>query len=184
MKKSYDIIEHEEHLISSVLNNERWAQKTLYEQYFGTLMPVCMRYADSDEEAEDILHDSFIKIFNSIDKYKPGSSLKNWMMRIVVNTAIDNVRKKNRAKIINLESIYNLQSEEPNVLQSINAADLIAAIQKLSYNYRLVFNMFVVEGYSHKEISDLLGISESTSRSNLVKARKRLKEILLSNDSI
>jgi RNA polymerase sigma-70 factor (ECF subfamily) len=177
-------MEQEEHLISSVLNNERWAQQRLYEQYYGSLMPVCMRYADSDVEAEDILHDSFIKIFNSIDKYMPGSSLKNWMMRIVVNTAIDIVRKRNRAKIINLESVYHLKSAEPTALQAINAEDLIASIQKLTHNYRLVFNMFVVEGYSHKEISDILGISESTSRSNLVKARKRLKEILLSNDSI
>jgi RNA polymerase sigma factor (sigma-70 family) len=182
MERSYDIQKHERDLIDAVLRNERWAQKSLYEDYYGSLMPLCMRYADSDKDAEDILHESFIKIFKNIDKYDPGTSLKNWMVRIVINTAIDNYRKREKKKIVELENVYNLKVKEPNALQTMTAEEIIASMQQLTQIYRTVFNMFVVEGYSHKEISESLNISESTSRSNLVKARKKLKEILLSND--
>lgn len=182
MEKLLDIRQQEVNLIEAVLRNERWAQKTLYEDYYGVLMPLCMRYADSDKEAEDILHDSFIKIFKNIEKYDPGTSLKNWMVKIVVNTAIDNFRRRESKKTVELDNVYSLKTKEPNALQIITAEEIINAMQKLTHIYRVVFNMFVVEGYNHKEIAESLNISESTSRSNLVKARKKLKEILLSND--
>ena len=182
MDYSFKILGNEEGLIEGILNNKRWAQKQLYEEYFSALMPICLRYAGTNEEAEDVLHESFIKIFNNINKYKPGTSLKGWMSRIVVNTSIDHYRKRVKKKTVDIDNVYHLKTREADVLQSLSVEEIINAMHQLSYVYRTIFNMFVVEGYPHKEIAKILNISESTSRSNLVKARKKLKEILLSKD--
>ncbi|MEZ4909120.1 MAG: RNA polymerase sigma factor [Saprospiraceae bacterium] len=175
---------HEDHVIEAIINKERWAQKHLYEEYYGVLMPICQRYAENDQEAEDILHESFIKIFNNIENYETNTSLKSWMSKIVVNTAIDNYRKNFKKKTVSLDHTYNIKGDEISVLQKMTIDDIIAAIQKLTDIYRTIFNMYVIEGYSHKEIANILKISESTSRSNLVKARKKLKQILAANEKI
>lgn len=182
MEYSYDIRGNENDLILAIINEERWAQKQLYEYYYSDLMAICLRYAESEKEAEDILHESFMKIFKNIERYKPGTSLKSWMNRIVVNTSIDHFRKRNKNKTVELDKVYHLKSREPSALESISAAEIIEAMKQMSSIYRTIFNMFVVEGFSHKDIAKKLGISESTSRSNLVKARKKLKHILLSKD--
>lgn len=182
MDYSLDIRKDENDLIEAIINKERWAQKQLYESYYGSLMAVCMRYAETEREAEDILHESFMKIFNNINQYKAGTSLKSWMNRIVVNTSIDFYRKRHRNKTVDLDGVYHLKTKEPDALEKLSAEEIINAMQQMSMIYRTIFNMFVVEGYSHKDIAKKLGISESTSRSNLVKARKKLKKILLSKD--
>jgi RNA polymerase sigma-70 factor (ECF subfamily) len=104
------------------------------------------------------------------------------MSRIVINTSIDHYRKRIKTKTVDLDNVYHLKTREPSVVQSMSAEEIIKAMHQLTTMYRTIFNMFVVEGYSHKEIALKLRISESTSRSNLVKARKKLKEILLSKD--
>ncbi len=182
MDYSFKIWGNEEGLIEGILKKKRWAQKQLYEEYFEVLMPICLRYAGTREEAEDVLHESYIKIYKSIDKYKPGTSLKGWMSRIVVNTSIDHYRKRIKKKTVELDNVYHLKTREEDALQTLSVEEIITAMRQLSYMYRTIFNMFVVEGYPHKEIAKTLKISESTSRSNLVKARKKLKEILLSKD--
>ena len=184
MEYSYNREAQEMHIIESIINKERWAQKHLYEEYYGVLMAICMRYAENDLDAEDILHESFIKIFNNIEKYELGTSLKSWMSKIVVNSAIDHYRKHGKNKTVSIENVYHLNGNEINAIQKMSIEDIINSIQKLTEIYRTIFNMYVIEGYSHKEISEILKISESTSRSNLVKARKRLKEILLSNEKV
>ncbi len=182
MEYSLDIRNNERNLIEAIINKERWAQKQLYESYYGSLMAICMRYSESEREAEDILHESFMKIFNNINKYKTGTSLKSWMSRIVVNTSIDHYRRRSRNKTVDLDGVYHLKTKEPSVLEKISAEEIISAMHQMTMMYRTIFNMFVVEGFSHKDIAKKLGISESTSRSNLVKARKKLKQILLSKD--
>jgi len=182
MDYSFKIWGNEEGLIEGILKEKRWAQKQLYEEYFEVLMPICLRYAGTKEEAEDVLHESFIKIFKNIGKYKPGTSLKGWMSRIVVNTSIDHYRKRVKKKTVELDNVYHLKAKEVNAVQALSVEEILNAMHQLSYIYRTIFNMFVVEGYPHKEIAEKLNISESTSRSNLVKARKKLKELLLSKD--
>jgi len=172
----------ERNLIEAIINNERWAQRQLYEQYYSPLMSICLRYAANEKDAEDVLHESFIKIFKNIHRYNVGTSLKNWMSRIVVNTSIDHYRKKSKMETVELSGVYHLRTSEPGAIEKLTAKEIIAALQQLTGIYRAIFNMFVVEGYSHKEIAKKLNISESTSRSNLVKARKKLKEILLAKD--
>lgn len=178
-------LEYEERdFIQACVARERWAQRKLYEDYYGTLMGLCLRYADNPDDALDILHDGYIKVFRHIGKYQPGTSLIAWMRRIMVNTAIDYYRKKTRRRTEDLDAAHGVQSNDPSVLSSMTTEMILNCIQNLSPAYRSVFNLYVIEGYSHKEIADILSITESTSRSNLVKARLKLREMLVSLNKV
>jgi RNA polymerase sigma-70 factor (ECF subfamily) len=169
--------EHE--FILAVRRRERWALKKLYEENYDLLYPVCLRYAQREEEAEDILHEGFIKIFRHIEKYQPGTSLRSWMKRIMVNAAIDHYREGKRKHTEEITPMLHIRSKRPDILSKITVDEILAALRQLSPTYRTVFNMFVMEGFSHREIAEKLNITESTSRSNLVKARNKLKSLLL-----
>ncbi len=172
-------VEHEERdFIAACVRKEKWAQKQLYVEHYGSMMGVCLRYAGDQDEAMDILHEGFIKVFKNINKYKPGTSLNAWIRRIMINTSIDYYRKKTRRRTDDIEQAYDLSHEGVNAVSICGEKEILAAIQKLSPAYRTVFNMYVIEGYSHKEIADELDISESTSRSNLVKARLKLQAMI------
>lgn len=171
---------NERDLIRACIRKERWAQKVLYEEFYSSMLGVCLRYSNNEEDALDILHEGFIKVFNHIRKYQTGTSLSAWIRRIMVNTAIDFYRKNIRRRTEDLEQAHNLSSADADAISQCSEKEILNAIQLLTPAYRTVFNLYVIEGYSHKEIGDLLEISESTSRSNLVKARIKLKEILLS----
>lgn len=168
----------EKQFIDACVNKEKWAQKQLYEDHYGNMMGVCLRYAGSKDEALDILHDGFIKVFKNIKDYKPGTSLNAWIRRIMVNTSIDYYRKQSRRRTEDLDQAYGLSMGGATAIGNCSAKDIVDCIQKLSPAYRSVFNLYVVEGYSHKEIARILRITESTSRSNLVKARIKLKQLL------
>lgn len=167
----------EQDLITALARGERWAQQHLYEAHYGKMMGVCLRYASSRDEALDLLHEGFIKIFQNISKYKPGTAMSAWMRTIMVNTCIDFYRRQARRRTEDIDTAYALSDEDaPDVLSSMTEQEILAAVQTLSPAYRAVFNLYVVEGFSHKEIGDALNITESTSRSNLVKARTKLQE--------
>ena len=168
----------EEGLIQACVRRERWAQKVLYETYYRQMMGVCLRYASDEEEALDILHEGFIKVYRHIKKYQPGTSLTAWVRRIMVNTAIDYYRKNMRRRTEDIEQAYDLSSTDADAISQCSEQEILAAIQELTPAYRAVFNLYIIEGYSHREIADMLNITESTSRSNLVKARLKLKEML------
>lgn len=171
-------LERAEHdFIDALMRQERWAQQQVYEEHYGRMMGICMRYAGSRDEALDLLHEAFIKVFQNIGRYKPGTSLGAWIRTIMVNTCIDYYRKNARRRTEDLDSIPSVSIDDPDVLSNLTEQEILDAVQQLSAAYRAVFNLYVVEGYSHKEIGDALGITESTSRSNLVKARLKLQEI-------
>jgi len=178
MEVTLNLEYEEKDFIQACVARERWAQRKLYEDYYGQLMGVCLRYANHQDDALDILHDGYIKVFRHISKYQPGTSLIAWMRRIMVNTAIDYYRKKSRRRTDDLDAAQGVQSYDPDAVSKLGTADILACIQRLSPAYRSVFNLYVIEGYSHKEIADILEITESTSRSNLVKARLKLREML------
>lgn len=172
-------IEHEEHdFIAACVRQEKWAQKQLYMDHYSTMMGVCLRYAGDQDEAMDILHEGFIKVFRNIGKYNSGTSLSAWIRRIMINTSIDYYRKKSRRRTEDVEQAYNISTTGADAIAQCGEKEILEAIQNLSPAYRTVFNMYVIEGYSHKEIADRLNISESTSRSNLVKARIKLQATL------
>lgn len=172
-------IDHDESdFIAACAREEKWAQKQLYTDHYGSMMGVCLRYAGDQDEALDILHEGFIKVFRNISKYKAGTSLSAWIRRIMINTSIDYYRKKSRRRTDDLDQAYDLSDNTPDAVSMCSEKEILECIQKLSPAYRTVFNMYVIEGYSHKEIADRLDISESTSRSNLVKARLKLQALI------
>lgn len=170
----------EEDLIRALVRQERWAQKALYEEYYSRMMVVCMRYSSNEEDALDILHEAFIKVFQHIDRYQSGTALSAWIRRIIVNTAIDYYRKSIRRRTEEIDQAAQLSNGDADAISQCSEQEILDAIQELTPSYRATFNLYVIEGYSHKEIAELLDITESTSRSNLVKARLKLKEILTS----
>jgi RNA polymerase sigma-70 factor (ECF subfamily) len=171
----------ERNLIEACIARERWAQQKLYEEYYPKMMGICLRYASDSEDALDILHEGFIKVFKNIAIYQPGTSLTAWIRRIMVNTAIDYYRKAVRRRTEDLDTAYDLSVDDADAISQCTEKDILLAVQRLTPAYRTVFNLYVIEGFSHKEISDQLGITESTSRSNLVKARLKLQAILTGN---
>ena len=183
MDLTFNIQQSESDFISACINNENWAQQKLYEDHYTVMYPVCLRYATDEEEAMDILHEGFIKVFRYIAKYQVGTSLTAWIKRIMINTAIDYYRKKSRRRVEDIDDARAVFSDEPDAVSKISAEEIIDSLQKLSPAYRSVFNLYIIEGYSHREVAEILNISESTSRSNLVKARHKLR-ILLSAKGI
>ena len=168
----------EQDLITACIRRERWAQKRLYEDHYSKMMGVCLRYSNNREDALDILHEGFIKVFKNIGKYQPGTSLAAWIRRIMVNTSIDFYRKSIRRRTEDIEQAYHVSSSDEDAVSKCTEKEILAAVQTLSPAYRAVFNLYIIEGYSHREIAEKLGITESTSRSNLVKARLKLKAII------
>jgi RNA polymerase sigma factor (sigma-70 family) len=155
------------------------SQEALYREFFGYAMSISLRYAPNREEAIEILNDSFLKVFQHIDTFDIQRSFKSWLAKIVVNTAIDFLRSKSKISFVdNIEQIYDLGMED-KTLDHISYNELLKYVQTLPPAYRTVFNLYVMEGYHHQEIAALLSISEGTSKSNLFKAKKILKEKIL-----
>ena len=146
------------------------------------MMTVCRRYGRHKLEAEDILQDSFIKVYKALHQFKFEGSLEGWIRRIVVTTAIKSVRKKSFTnELYDVELDYE-EVSSPLALSNLNEEELLRYISELPDGYRYIFNMYAIEGYSHKEIADNLGIKESTSRSQLTKARKMLQKRIIQSE--
>ena len=170
--------EPKEEWILAGIEKEKWAQRKIYECIYPLIYAVCLRYASYSEEADDILQEGFIKVFGNIQKFNLGTSFLAWSKRIFINTAIDYYRRESKKKTENIENVYHVDSKDVDVVSKLTEMEILGLVQKLSPVYRAVFNLFVIEGYTHREIAESLGISESTSRSNLVKARSKLKDFL------
>jgi len=170
----------EEEVVKGCIRQDRIYQKLLYERYYGSMMAVCMRYASDREEARDILHEGFMKVYKNITRFKQGTNLGAWIRRIMINTSIDHYRKN--AKKPNFVEINHAVHEAANydVVSELGREEILKLVQKLSPAYRTVFNLYVIEGYSHKEVGEALGISEGTSKSNLAKARAKLQRMIRS----
>lgn len=170
-------------IVDGCIKGKRKYQKQLFELYYGKMMAVCMRYARDKDEAQDMVQNGYIKIFKKLDVYNFEGSLEGWIRRIMVNTAIDKIRKNKRDpfsleddhRVQNIEEDVPFLDDEEEEETKIKAEVAIKAISNLSPAYRTVFNMYVIEGFTHKEIADYLGISEGTSKSNLAKAKQKLK---------
>lgn len=176
-------------LIDGCLREDRRAQQRVYELFYGKMMAVCMRYTKNADQAKDILQDGFIKVFKSVDKFNRAGSLEGWIRRIMVNTAIDHFRRTKNAYLLlgeerSIEEFGDhdqedtLAEEDGEELLDLKPADIINAMQKLTPAYRTVFNLYVFEELTHKEIADMLGINVGTSKSNFAKAKLNLKKYL------
>lgn len=178
MKEDKDI----QKLLKACQKGERWSQDMLYKMFFGYAMAICLRYAHTREEALEVLNDGFLKVFTKLEKYSQGLSFKGWLGRIMVNTAIDYLRKYEKHQF-HMDISYAKEEElGEDALDKISQKEIIMAIQSLPTSYRLVFNLFAIEGYKHEEISKMLDISVGTSKSNLSVARNKLKKILFTQN--
>ncbi|UZO82031.1 sigma-70 family RNA polymerase sigma factor [Aquimarina sp. ERC-38] len=162
-----------ENLIEDCKKGDARAQESIYRLFSGKLFGVCLKYSDNYENAQDTLQDGFITIFDKIKQFKSEGSFEGWMRRIMVNTALLKYRKQTVFDIINEEEIEEIQVE---ITEEVSLDYLLSLIQELPDRYRLVFNLYVLDGYNHNEIATMLSISNGTSKSNLARARKILKD--------
>jgi len=175
----------EESLIKKCAFGDSLAQKTFYEKFAGKMMGVCLRYAKDYEEAQDVMQDAFIKIFGKLANYEKKGSLEGWIRRIVVNTALDSYRKnKKHQQNVDVETVNYLLEDKTYIIEELNADDLLAVIKTIPPGYQMVFNLFAIEGYSHREIAEQLNITESTSKSQYSRARKLLRELLVEKNIV
>lgn len=153
-------------------------QELLYKKYSSKMYGVCLRYSGSAEDANDLLQEGFIKIFKNLTKFRSEGSFEGWIRRIFVNTSIEHFRKK--VKLYNVTEVQEntIEDDDLNILDTLAEKDIISLVNELSPGYKVVFNMHVVEGYSHKEIANILGINEGTSKSQLARAKGVLKKSL------
>jgi len=165
-------------LIEACVKQNKQAQKELYLRFSYMMKGVCLRYAGNEQEAEDLLQDSFIKAFEKINTFKNTGSLGGWLRKLTVNTVLENFRKQ-KIKTQSLELIdKEKESNNFNVIQKLELEDLVCKVQKLPIGYRTVFNLYAIEGYNHIEIGELLNISSSTSKSQYSRAKKLLIKMI------
>ncbi|MDD4150198.1 MAG: RNA polymerase sigma factor [Bacteroidales bacterium] len=173
-------------IVEGCIRGDRDSQQLLYKATYGKMLGTCMRYASNTDEAKDFLHDGFIKVFEKIKYFKHTGSFEGWIRRIIVNNTIDSIRKKNRMyfntgddySLLNITDDNTKETEDLNKI-TLSAARLIELIQDLTPAYRTVFNLYIIEDYSHKEIAAMLSISIGTSKSNLAKAKINLRKLYI-----
>ncbi len=171
--------------------NQRESQKRIYNSFYSYGMAICDRYTKRREDAIEIFNDSFLKVFKEIHRFKlaysdEGNSFKGWIRQIIIHTAIDHCRKNNKHYFTSEieESLVYIPDSDENALDRISYDEIIQAVQNLSPAYRTVLNLFIIDGFSHEEISEKLGISIGTSKSNLFKARQHLQKLLKNDNKI
>jgi len=168
---------NEEQLIQACKNQDRKAQKMLYDKYSAKMFGVCRRYVKSYEDAEDVLIHGLYKVLSNIDSFQGAGSFEGWIRRIVVNESLMFLRKKHNF-LLSVE-ISNIEiASQVTVEDSLAADDILKLLDKLPTGYRTVFNLYVLEGYKHREIAEILGISINTSKSQLILAKKRMKKLI------
>lgn len=172
----------ESDLINGCLAGNRRIQELLYQRFAPKMYAVCLRYANNTDDAQDLLQEGFIKVYRNLEKFRREGSFEGWVRRVFVNTAIEHYRRKVNLSTIGEKEERTIEDGTFNVLDQLAEKDIIQLVQELSPGYRSVFNMYVIEGYSHKEIGDLLDISEGTSKSQLARAKailqKKVQEFL------
>ena len=172
-------------IIKLCIKRDKKGQELFFKHFYGKMLVVCSRYARDRDEAQDILQDAFVKVFDNLEKYKITGSIEGWVRRIFVNTAIDHYRKyKNKFNLEedgNIEdenSFYNELEENDSIYSKIKPTDIMEAMETLSPAYKLVFNLYAIENYTHQEVAEILEISPGTSKSNYAKAKAKIKTVL------
>jgi len=174
--KKTHLVTRETEWIEGAKSGDRRSQKAIYDMLSGKMYAVCLRYMGDRDAAADILQDGFMTLFTKLDSYSGEGSFEGWARRIFVNTALMSLRKKDALKDSeDVDVAWNITSDDPTAIEKIGYKDLLKMVSELPPGFRTVFNMYVIEGYSHKEISEELGVSETTSRSQLQRARVLLQ---------
>jgi len=170
-------------LFRRCLEGESRAQELLYKRYFSFAMSLCMRYSRDKYEAMQIVNDSYMKVLRNIREFDSSKSFRSWYGRILINSAVDNYRRnlKHSSHLQISNEMEADEEQEPSISAELSVNEILSLFNRLPDNYRLTFNLYEIEGYSHEEIGQMLGISPSTSRSNLSRAKKMLRELYKKN---
>lgn len=177
-QESISSLNEQEYYVRQALKGDRAAQEMLYRQFSGKMFAVCLRYFPDRMEAEDILQEGFIKVFTHLGQYTGNGSFEGWIRRVVVNTALEKLRKKN-VFIPMTDHVEKQSGSTTNpAISNMGAKELMKLVTDLPQGYRVVFNLYAIEGYSHAEIAEKLGISEGTSKSQLARARATLQKMV------
>ena len=172
----------EKQLIDGCINGDRKAQKALYDKYSRRMMAVCLRYVKDIEDARDLLQEGFIKLFSNIEKYSGEGSFDGWVRKIFVNCALERLRQNDILKgADDINDINIMEIPDESAVSQLSSDEIMMHVRSLPDGFRTVFNLFAIEGYSHKEIGEKLNITESTSRSQYMRARKILQKMILKN---
>ena len=169
----------EKEIILGCLENDIKSQKALFDNYSNKMKSLCLRYVGNEQDAEDVLQEGFILVFTKLKNYKFDGSFEGWLRKIMINVSLRFLKKKKKMFVENIDDVYSLYDKSENIYAKLSQDDLMQTLYKLPDGYRLVFNMYAIEGYSHKEIGKILKIGESTSRSQLAKAKSRLRVLLM-----
>jgi len=165
-------------LVKGCARGDRRSRELLYKRYFSFAMSVCIRYAKDENEAMEIVNDSYMKVLDSLTDYDSSRPFKPWYGRVLVNTAIDNYRKNAKHnEHLSISTITETEEREPEIETELSVNDILTLYKHLPENYKVTFNLFEIEGYTHEEIGQMLGVTASTSRSNLTRAKKMLREL-------
>ncbi|MCK6611742.1 MAG: sigma-70 family RNA polymerase sigma factor [Bacteroidia bacterium] len=182
-------MEEEYRLIQDCISGKRDAQKLLFQRYFSSMLSVLKRYASNEEEARDLVMEGFMKVFDNLPSFRQESSLKTWISRIMVNHALNQIRKNKKMMFERIDDLgeelhpEELEEEATDSLEQLEPEKVLKLMNQLPEGYRTILNLFAVEGFSHKQISSMLGISEGTSKSQVAKARTYLKKLVLNLNS-
>ncbi|MFZ1529643.1 MAG: sigma-70 family RNA polymerase sigma factor [Ferruginibacter sp.] len=170
-------------LIMKASKGDQHSFRKIYDLHAGKMYSLCKRFANSNIEADDLFQEGFIKLYRNLSNYRGDGSFEGWVRRVFVTTCLDILKKKNN---LHLPGHFDNEADaslaiEPEIINKLDKEQLIETLQKLPPGYRTIINLFSIEGYSHKEIAELLGISEGTSKSQYSKARKKLKELIINS---
>jgi len=170
-------------LLQGCISHDRKSQKMLYKAFYGFAMAICLRYAGNRDDAAEVMNQGFMKVFTKIETFDATKPFKAWLGRIMMNVSIDHYRAN--LKVAYAEDLESADHVNDGTVtdSNLNYQDLLAMVQQLPQAYRTVFNLFAIDGYSHEEIADMLHINVGTSKSNLFKARQKLKQMILTSDS-
>ncbi len=165
-------------LVKGCAGGDRRSQEILYKRYFSFAMSICIRYTHDENEAMEIVNDSYMKVMEGLSEYDSSRPFKPWYGKVLVNTAIDNYRKNlKHNESLSINTITETEEREPEIDADLSVKDILTLFGYLPANYKITFNLFEIEGYTHEEIGQMMGVTASTSRSNLARAKKMLREL-------
>lgn len=187
--KNHELLSAEwidKNVLEGCIKNDRKAQELFYKQFYGPMVSLCLRYTRNEEDALEVLHNGFLKVFKHLGTYDASkASLYTWVKTIMVNSAIDFIRARQKFKNqVELKENHDTGSTDNDALQRMSSAEVLQLVQKLPTATQTVFNLYVIEGYNHREIGDILGISDGTSKWHLSEARRQLKQLLLTMHAV
>ncbi len=169
---------NETELVSLCLRKDRRAEKALYDRFSGQMYAICIRYMKDQQEAEDVFQEGMIKVYNKLNTWKGEGPLGGWMRQIFIHCALNQIKSNQKHFAHDLDSIVQTENFDLNIISQLQTESILQLIQNLPMGYKTVFNLFAIEGYSHSEIATMLGVTESTSKTQFLKAKAKLKSLV------